>query len=446
MPALLLPIIYLAFIALGLPDSALGSAWPSMYGELGAGVSWVGLPTAIISAGTILASITSTDVVRRLGTGRTTVISVALTAAGLLGFSCSTRFWQICLWAVPYGLGAGAVDAALNSYVSVHYASRHMSWLHCMWGIGASMGPAIISACLEWGTWSDGFLALGIIQLAITAVLALALPLWGRVREGVGAEGAAAEGAAAVDAEAAEEGAAAEHADDAVEAAVGTGVVAAAGSEAVVEDVGTSCTSIDAAPDAPPTRRELLRVPGVVEVLVCFFCYSALEGTCGAWAASYCTLARGVDAAQAAAWASLFYAGITVGRGANGFLTLRFSDAQLIRMGQAVIACGLVLIALPLGNWCAMAGLVIAGLGCAPIYPSIIHATPGRFGERGSLTLTGMEMAAAYTGSLTMSPLFGLVAEHVSPALYPFFLGALLVLMFVMAESCNRKVARNRSE
>ena len=410
MPALLLPIIYLAFIALGLPDSALGSAWPSMYGELGAGVSWVGLPTAIISVGTIISSITSTDVVRRVGTGRTTVISVALTAAGLLGFSCSTRFWHICLWAVPYGLGAGAVDAALNSYVSVHYASRHMSWLHCMWGIGASMGPAIISACLEWGTWSDGFLVLGIIQLAITAVLALALPLWGRVREGAGGEGADAEG------------------------------------EAAVEGAAKGEVAVEEAPDEPPpTRRELLRVPGVVEMLVCFFCYCAFESTCGAWAASYCVLARGVDAARAAVWTSLFYAGITVGRGANGFFTLRFSDAQLIRMGQVVIACGLVLIALPLGNRFAMAGLAIAGLGCAPIYPSVIHATPERFGERGLLMLTGMEMAVGYVGSLTMSPLFGLIAEHVSPSLYPFFLDTLLVLMFIMAESCNRKVARGRA-
>ena len=407
MPALLLPIIYLAFIALGLPDSALGSAWPSMYGGLGAGVSWVGAVSAIVSAGTIASSIMSVRVVERFGTGRTTAFSVALTAAGLVGFSCCTEFWQLCLWAVPYGLGAGAVDAALNSYVAVHYAARHMSWLHCMWGIGASAGPVIMSWCLGWGAWADGFRVVGLVQAAIVAVLVLSLPLWRGGHARIGGEGDARGGGP----ETASQG-------EAMEAAKAAGPA-----------------------EPAPSRRALVRVPGVVEVLVCFFCYSALEATCGTWAASYCTLVRGVSAARAAAWASLFYVGITAGRAASGFLTLRFSDARLIRMGQAVIACGLLLIVLPGPDACAMAGLVCVGLGCAPIYPSIIHATPARFGADNALALTGLQMAAAYTGTLLMSPLFGVLAEALSPTLYPLYLAALLALMVVMAERCNAKVA-----
>ena len=178
MPAGLLPIIYLAFISLGLPDSAIGSAWPTMAPSLGAGISWVGVVTMIISAGTIVSSLMSVRVVERFGTGRVTVMSVVLTAAALMGFSQSQAFWQLCLWAVPYGLGAGAVDAALNAFVAVHYESQHMSWLHCMWGVGASGGPMVMAQCLERSTWSLGFLVLGGIQVGIALVLTLSLPLW----------------------------------------------------------------------------------------------------------------------------------------------------------------------------------------------------------------------------------------------------------------------------
>ena len=387
---MLLAIIYLTFISLGLPDSALGSAWPSMYGELGAGISWQGVISAIICAGTILSSVFSTSIVRRLGTGRTTTFSVALTAAALLGFSTVHEFWQLCLLAVPYGLGAGAIDAALNSYAAVHFAARHMSWLHCMWGVGASAGPIIMSWRLSGGgTWHDGFASIGAIQLAITVALVASLSLWRR--------------------------------------------------DAAVE--GTRGDQPREATAPARSRRELLAIPGVKQTLICFFCYTALESTCGAWAASYGTLARGIDAGAAASWASLFFIGITVGRLASGFLTLRLSDKQLIRLGQALIGAGLVLIALPLPTACATAGLVACGVGCAPIYPSILHGTPGYFGRESALALTGLQMAVAYVGSLVMSPLFGVLAQAVTPALYPAYLGALLVVMVWMAEGVNRTVA-----
>ena len=391
MPAGLLPIIYLAFISLGLPDSALGSAWPVMGPSLGAGLSWVGIVTMIISAGTIVSSLMSVRVVERFGTGKVTVASVALTALALLGFSISGEFWQLLLWAIPYGLGAGAVDAALNAFVAVHYESQHMSWLHCMWGVGASGGPMIMSACLGIGTWGDGFRALGAIQLAIVVVLTLSLPLW-RDRK---------------------------------------------------LPRGTRENEGEAVP-AARSRRELLRIDGVVAVLICFFCYCALEGTCGSWAASYCTLEAGIPAETAASWASLFFIGITIGRLASGFLSFRVSDEGMIRLGQLLVAAGLVIFFVPWARDFLAAGFILLGLGCAPIYPSIIHATPRRFGDDVALELTGMQMAFAYIGSLAMSPLFGVIAQAIDISLYPVYLAVLLAVMVVAAEKVNRATSARR--
>ena len=385
MASLLLPVIYLAFISLGLPDSLLGSAWPSMYTELGASLSWAGIVSMIISVGTIVSALCSERLNLRLGTGGVTFLSVMLTAVALLGFSLSTSFWQLCLWAVPYGLGAGSVDAALNNYVALHYESRHMSWLHCMWGVGASIGPVIMGRALAGGTWQGGYRTIALLQFALTAVLLLSLRLWKRPQANV--EGA------------------------------------------------------DFKPHPIP---ELLRRPGVPQVLLCFFCYSALEATAGMWAASYCTLVRGIDAETAARWASLFYVGITIGRGVCGFLTMKISDQNMIRLGQALIAAGVVLILAPLGQGTLFAGLITVGLGCAPIYPSIIHETPVNFGRDVSMSMTGLQMATAYVGSCLMPPLFGLLAQYVTPTLYPWFLAVILALMFAMAESLHRRTAHRR--
>ena len=385
MVSLLLPVIYLAFISLGLPDSVLGAAWPSMYGELGAALSWAGIVSMIISAGTIVSALCSERLTLRLGPGGVTAVSVLLTAVALLGFSLSGQFWQLCLWAVPYGLGAGSVDAALNNYVALHYESRHMSWLHCMWGLGASAGPVIMGRALAGGSWQGGYRTIALLQFALTAVLLLSLPLWKRPQ-----------------------------------------------------------ANVEGAEFKPHPIPELLRRPGVPQVLVCFFCYCALESTAGMWAASYCTLVRGIDAGTAARWASLFYVGITVGRGVSGFLTMKVNDQNMIRLGQALIAAGTVLILLPTGQGTLFAGLITVGLGCAPIYPSIIHETPLNFGREVSMSMTGLQMATAYVGTCLMPPLFGLLAQYVTPALYPWALAVLLVLMFVMAESLHRKTALRR--
>lgn len=408
MPAGLLPIIYLAFISLGLPDSAIGSAWPTMAPSLGAGISWVGVVTMIISAGTIVSSLMSVRVVERFGTGRVTVVSVALTAAALVGFSQSQVFWQLCLWAVPYGLGAGAVDAALNAYVAVHYESQHMSWLHCMWGVGASGGPMIMAQCLERSGWSTGFFVLGGIQVAIVVVLTLSLPLW----KDRGLPGRLAHG---------------------------DGEAQASGKHAQPSGHGSGERGADEEHPARRTRAQLLRIPGVKAVLVSFFCYSAFEATCGNWAATFCTLARGIDAQTAASWAALFYMGITAGRAASGFISLKVSDRNMIRLGQALIAVAFVCVLMP-GDTALFAGLVLMGCGCAPIYPSTIHATPARFGEELALELTGMQMAFAYIGSLAMSPLFGVLAQLVGAWIYPWYLVLFLVGMVVAGERLNRAV------
>ena len=385
MVSLLLPVIYLAFISLGLPDSVLGAAWPSMYGELGAALSWAGIVSMIISAGTIVSALCSERLTLRLGPGGVTAVSVLLTAVALLGFSLSGQFWQLCLWAVPYGLGAGSVDAALNNYVALHYESRHMSWLHCMWGLGASAGPVIMGRALAGGSWQGGYRTIALLQFALTAVLLLSLPLWKRPQ-----------------------------------------------------------ANVEGAEFKPHPIPELLRRPGVPQVLVCFFCYCALESTAGMWAASYCTLVRGIDAGTAARWASLFYVGITVGRGVCGFLTMKVNDQNMIRLGQVLIAAGTVLILLPTGQGTLFAGLITVGLGCAPIYPSIIHETPINFGREVSMSMTGLQMATAYVGSCLVPPVFGLLAQYVTPALYPWALAVILVLMFAMAESLHRKTALRR--
>ncbi len=381
MTHLLLALIYLAFISLGLPDSALGAAWPVMYGELGAPLSFAGVLAMIISLGTVVSSLLSDRLTSRFGSGLVTAVSVAMTAAALFGFSRCRALWQLCLIAVPYGLGAGGVDACLNNYVALHYASRHMSWLHCMWGVGAATGPVIMGRAVTRGLgWPMGYRMIAWLQLGLTAVLFLSLPLWRK--QGGGSEAA-----------------------------------------------------------RPRALRlgEVLRIPGVKEVLLCFFCYCAIEQTAGLWAASYLVLADGVSEERAASLAALFFAGITGGRALNGLLTFRFDDRTLIRLGCAVILLGAGLI--PGGGVLSMAGFLLLGLGCAPIYPCVIHSTPAHFGAERSQAVIGVQMAAAYAGTCAMPPLFGLLARHVSVRLLPPYLLALLALMAFMYERLLKKTA-----
>ncbi len=383
---LLLAVIYAAFISLGLPDSLLGAAWPSMYPGFGVPVSYSGIIFCIISAGTVVSSLCSDRLTRRLGAGWVTAISVGMTALALFGFSVSGAFWMLCLWAVPYGLGAGSVDAALNNFVALHFSSRHMSWLHCMWGVGASVGPYIMGAALTGGSgWPMGYRIISLIQIVLTAVILLSLPLWKRKAAG-------------------EENPEAENGE-----VLGLG--------------------------------KILQISGAKEILIAFFCYCALEQTTGLWASSYLVLRKGVAPETAAGFASLFYIGITVGRALGGFLTAKWTDTQMIRIGQGMIAAGLAALLLPLGEYAALAGLILIGLGCAPIYPSVIHSTPAHFGADKSRAIIGVEMASAYIGNCLMPPLFGWLAGKTTMALFPFYLAAVLALMVAMHETMLKRRA-----
>lgn len=405
MYSLLLAIIYVAFVSLGLPDSLVGSGWPVMHQDLGVPVAFAGILTMIIAGGTILSSLSSERVTRRFGVGVVTAVSVGMTGAALLGFSFSDQFWMLCLWAIPYGLGAGAVDAALNNYVAVHFAARHMNWLHGCWGLGASISPFIMSYALSADLgWHAAYLIIGVLQAVLTFVLLISIPLWGKVKPIVG------DGAAPAD------------------------------------------ETTDETSDAPfaPERAHVplaaaLRIPGVALILVAFFAYCALESTAILWAATYLVTDRGVDAVTAAAFASLFLLGVTAGRFLAGFFADRIGDRALIRGGFALVGVGAVLIALPLGtDVLALVGLALAGLGCAPIYPAIIHSTPVNFGRRNSHAIIGIQMAAAYTGSTFVPPLFGAVSAVTGLWVFPLFLAILVVLGLLMSERLNRLVDRRQ--
>ena len=419
MTSLLLAVIYLAFIGLGLPDSLLGAAWPAMQPSLGVPLSYAGIISMIIALGTVVSSLQSDRLTLRLGTGRVTAIIVGMTAAALLGFSLSGSFCQLCLWAIPYGLGAGSVDAALNNYVALHYKSRHMSWLHCMWGVGAAAGPYLMGQALTGGAgWAAGYATVAGLQALLTLLLLCSLPLWQK-----------------------RPGAAAQARPTQAQATQTTQTQAAQTAPASVP-----ATQPQGVQEAEEKRRPLplaavVRIRGVREVMLAFFCYCAVEQTCGLWASSFLHLGRGMSAERAAGLAALFFLGITAGRAVSGFLTLRLSDARMIRLGQLLLLLGTILLLLPLEG-CAFAGLLLAGLGCAPIYPCIIHATPSHFGKEQSQAIIGVEMAAAYIGTMLMPPLFGVLAGRIAVTLLPLYLLALLALMTAMTERLERKTGQ----
>lgn len=378
----LLGIIYLSFISLGLPDALLGASWPNMYQEFQVPVSYAGIISMIIAFGTIISSLQSDRLTRRFATGKVTAVSVGITALALWGFSISHSFIFLCLWAIPYGLGAGSVDASLNNYVALHYASKHMSWLHCMWGIGATLGPYIMGAALTGGaTWNTGYRMISVLQVVLTAVLVFSLPKWRK--QNTLSEGTTREKALSL--------------------------------------------------------KEILAIPGVKAIMVCFFCYCAVEQTTMLWASSYLNLAKDVDAKMAASFAGMFCIGITVGRGINGFIAMKLKDRQMIRMGQAIILTGIIVMLLPFGQVVSLIGFSLIGLGCAPIYPCIIHSTPEHFGAEHSQAIIGIQMASAYVGTCLMPPLFGLIANHISIRLLPLYLLILLVLMVYMHEILEKR-------
>lgn len=387
MYSFLLALIYLAFISLGLPDSLLGSGWPVMHAELGVSVSFMGIVSMVISGGTILSSLLSDRLTHRLGTRIVTVVSVFLTVVALFGFSISTRFWMLIAFAVPYGLGAGAIDAALNNYVALHYKAKHMSWLHCFWGVGTIVSPFIMGYALTHSTWNAGYRIVGLIQLAIAVLLLVTLPVW-KI-----------------------------HAD-------------------VTETAGRRVG-----------LRAALRIKGVPFLLLGFFAYCSAETTTMQWASTYFVEVKHLPAERAATLAALFYIGITAGRFLSGFLTEKLGDRGMIRLGAGVLACGIAALLLPVESYyLAFAAFLVIGLGCAPIYPCIIHSTPANFGAESSGAIIGIQMASAYVGSTFVPPLFGLVGKALGFSILPVYLAVFAALMLVMTELTFRTTGAARKE
>ena len=378
MASLLLALIYICFISLGLPDSLLGSAWPVMHEQIQVPVSYAGIISMAICVCTILSSLFSDKLLRKFGAGKVTAFSVALTAFGLAGFSVSDSFWELILYSVPYGLGAGGVDAILNNYVALHYKAQHMSWLHCMWGVGASISPFIMSFALaSVQKWNVGYFIVSAIQWLLFTAMLVSLPIW---------------------------------------------------------EKGTKKDETAQEQPQSLTFREIFSIKGALPCFFTFFCYCSLELTTSLWASSYLVQKWSFTPDSAAGFASMFYLGVTFGRFANGFLAMKLSDHFLIRMGIGLITVGIALLFVPLHHSFALIGFIIIGLGCAPIYPCIIHMTPTVFGKDKSQAMIGIQMAFAYIGFLLMPPLFGVIAEHISISLLPVYQLVLLVFMFITHE------------
>ncbi len=376
----LLALIYVCFISLGLPDSLLGSAWPVLHQDIGVPMSYAGVLSMVIFVGTIVSSLLSDRMAKKLGAGLLTAISVTMTAVALFGFSVSSRFWMLILWAIPYGLGAGGVDAVLNNYVALHFKAQHMSWLHCSWGVGASISPYIMSfALVRLDNWNKGYLIVSVIQIVLSACLFVSLPIWKK-------------------------------------------------------GVRTEAESETSGGRRPLSLREIMAIRGAIPCFFAFFFYCSLELSTSLWASSYLVQNRGIEAETASAFASLFYIGITLGRAVNGFLAMRLSDRVLIRAGLAIIAAGVLLVLVPIHATFALVGFIVIGLGCAPVYPCIIHMTPDVFGRENSQAMIGFQMAFAYVGFCLMPPLFGVIAQEISIGLLPVYLGILLLMMAWMHE------------
>lgn len=385
MTTVLLLVIYITFIGLGLPDSLLGSAWPIMHLDLGVPIGLAGMASIVATGGTVISSLLSEGFIKRFGTGAVTTVSVALTATALIGIRFTSSFVPVLLLSIPLGLGGGTVDSALNNYVALHYKSTHMNWLHCFWGIGASCGPLIMSSFLAQDNWRGAYQTISLLLCCIVAMLVCSLKLWRKLG---------------------------------------------------------GPTAVNEADTKPVPKKTLLKLPGAVLACLSFACYCGVEYTAGLWASSFFVEAKGISADKAASWASLYYVGITLGRGISGFLAMKLKDRQIIRIGLTLMGVGAALLILPIPGLPPVAGLVLLGLGSAPIFPGLLDLTPEMFGETYSQGMIGLQMAFAYMGGSLLSPLFGLLSSHVGLELWPWYLLTLFILLLITSEGTRRAASR----
>ena len=385
---LLLALIYIAFISLGLPDSLLGSAWPVMHEFFGVPIPFLGVISMVISGSTIFSSLASDWATRKFGTRAVTVVSVFVTGLAMLSFSFATEVWMLIALSVPYGLGAGAIDAGLNNYLARHYSSKYMSWMHCFWGVGAMTSPFIMSYALSASAWNDGYRIVSFIQLGIGFLLLLTLPVW-KVN---------------------------------------------------------SDRTLSGEETKPVGLLGALKIKGVPSIIIGFFAYCAAESTAMGWASTYFTQARGIGSETAAAYASLVFIGMTVGRFVCGFFVDKLGDRKMIQLGTALAICGAICLMIPVkSDILAVIGFVTIGLGYAPAYPCIVHSTPGNFGQKYSGAIIGIQMAGAYMGATFMPPVYGLLGKWLGYGIMPVYLLAFLGLMIYMTERTFRVAESTRS-
>lgn len=397
MATLLLIIIYIAFIGLGIPDSLFGTAWPAIYVSFEIPISSANYVTLLISCGTVISSALSARIINRFGTAVVTAVSTAITAAALFGFSVSGNLLWLCIFSIPMGLGAGAVDSALNNYVALHYKATHMNFLHCFYGIGVSVSPYLMSLALtNENNWRDGYRLTFYLQLAIALITIVSLPLWKKAHPA---------------------------------------------SLQSNEEIHPKTLSII----------NMLKMPSVRAVLLIFIGSCAIECTCGTWGSTFLVNSKGMSVDHAAKIITLYYVGMALGRFLSGILAARLSSWKLIHLGQTITIFAILLLFLPLPSTIAAAGLFFIGLGNSPIFPNLIHLTPENFGKDISQSVMGMQMAASYAGIMLIPPIFGLWAQKTGTDIFPLYLLIMLVVMLFGTYSMlnflkKRAISSNHSE
>ena len=383
MSSLLLAVIYLIFISLGLPDSLLGSGWPKMQAVFSVPSSYAGYVSMTISFMTIISALLSPRMIKHFHTKWITIVSIGLTIAGLLGFSMCSHYWMLFIFAVPYGLGAGAIDASVNHYVANNYSGSVMNFLHCFYGVGAVISPYIMALALKYARWNEGYSWTSYIQMFILLVYIISLPLWktnGKEEEE-------------------------DHSDS----------------------VGI---------------KEALKVPAVIFTLIAFYAYCAGEATCFLWTPSYFAGTKsGLSAETIASFGSLIFGGLMLGRLISGFISNKLGDRRLIRIGIFVELLGIIMVILPVESYMvAAAGFVVIGTGMGPVYPAIQHMAPANFGKKYSAAVIGLQMAAAYIGSTFMPMIFGLLQQKIGIAIMPTYLLIFAIINFGMLELTYSKI------
>lgn len=388
MATLLLVLIYISYVSLGLPDSLLGAAWPVMRLDLHMPLSAAGILSMLLTGGTMISGLLSSMAIRKIGTVRIVFFCILLTAASLYGFSVAPSFRWLCVLTLILGLGGGAVDAALNNFVALHYTAKHMSWLHCLWGIGATAGPLIMSLwIMNPNGWRKGYFMIAALQFGLILILSFSGTLW--------------------------------------------------------KNRGAPWSTDGTDGGAKGAKTNPFGIRGGKVAMLSFFCYCAIETTTGLWGSSYLVNGKGVSADLAAQWVSFFYLGITVGRFISGVGAIKFSNQSLMRIGLLTMAVGILIFLPTLPHTACLIGFVLIGLGGAPLYPCMLHDTPKKFGAGMSQAMMGIEMAAASLGSTCMPPLFGYLAAFLSAAIFPVYLLVLLFVNFICVESGPKYIGLN---